>query len=140
MLVKFLLTEYGIPKTGMANVIIDAWDLTNDSLVIDDAAVSEVGGGFYKYDHTAYDHDIEYGYIAYAASLPVGQRYAYGYSTVEGSVKLIQKALLNRMRIDINTKTLIIYDDDGTTPLKTFYLKDILGNLSITNYFEKTPV
>lgn len=142
MLIDMHLTENGVPKTGMADVIIDVYDLTNSNPIplIDDASVAEIGGGFYQYDHTVADASIHYGYIAYAPSLPVGQQYAKGFSGVYGNIELIQKATLNRWRIDPNTKTLIMYDDDGTTPLKTFYLKDILGNLSISNYFERTPV
>lgn len=142
MLIKIPFSEDGVPKTGMSNVIIDVYDLTNanPTPLINDAAVSEVGGGFYIYDHTAADPTIQYGYLAYAPDLPIGQQYAEGSSDVSGSIELIQKATLNRWRIDHVTKTLIIYDDDGTTPLKTFYMKDILGNLSITNYFERTPV
>lgn len=136
------LTEDGVPKTGMADVVIDVYDLTNSNStpLIADASVPEIGGGFYQYNHTAADPAIHYGYLVYAPSLPVGQQYAKGSSSIYGSIELIQKATLNRWKIDPVTKTLIIYDDDGTTPLKTFYLKDILGNLSITNYFERTPV
>lgn len=136
------LTEDGAPKTGMNDVIIDVYDLTNanPTPLINDASVSEIGGGFYQYDHSAADASIHYGYIVYAPSLPIGQQYAKGFSSVAGNIELIQKATLNRWKIDPTTKTFIIYDDDDTTPLKTFYLKDILGNLSITNYFERTPV
>lgn len=35
--------------------------------------------------------------------------------------------------------TLTIYDDDCTTPLQTFYLKDSNGNLSITEVCERVP-
>lgn len=142
MNVDVYLTEDGEPKTGMSDVVITAYDLTNanPTPVVSGAAVSEVGGGFYQYVHSTADPEVTYGYSIYAPSLPVGQRYAKGVSSLAGSIDLIFKATFNRWRIDPNTKTLIIYDDNGTTPLKTFYLKDVLGNLSITNYFERTPV
>lgn len=139
--VDVLLTEYGIPKTGLS-VVLSAYNLTTGSgtPVFSSQAMTEVGGGFYNYTHSSADPDVEYGYIAYSSGLPVGQQYAKGTSTTATNVATMRKMLLNRWKIDHVTKRLIVYDDDGTTPFKQFDLKDILGNASITNYFERTPV
>jgi hypothetical protein len=45
----------------------------------------------------------------------------------------------NRTRIDKNSKSLIVYDDDGTTPIRTFNLKDFDGVASITEMAERDP-
>lgn len=44
----------------------------------------------------------------------------------------------NRWRITGNQ--MVIYDDDGVTPFKTFDLKDKLGNATEANPFERSPV
>ena len=46
----------------------------------------------------------------------------------------------NRTRIDKINKQLIVYDDAGVTPIKTFDLKDGDGNPSITEIVERDPV
>jgi len=45
----------------------------------------------------------------------------------------------NRTQIDKTAKTLTIYDDDGTTPLTVFDLKDEAGNPSITEICIRDP-
>lgn len=45
----------------------------------------------------------------------------------------------NRTVIDKTSMTLTIYDDDCTTPLHVFYLKDSNGNLSVTEVCERVP-
>ena len=61
----------------------------------------------------------------------------------QGTITLLIQTLLkyerNRTRIDVPTATLTIYDDDGTTPLTVFNLKDHLGNLSVAEVCERLP-
>jgi len=45
----------------------------------------------------------------------------------------------NKSIIDINAKTLTIYDDDGTTPIRVFDLKDSAGVASITDIYQRIP-
>lgn len=45
----------------------------------------------------------------------------------------------NRTKIDKVAKTLTIYDDLGTTPIKVFDLKDSTGALSVTEVCERMP-
>lgn len=54
-------------------------------------------------------------------------------------VETLLKYEKNRTRIDKTAKTLTIYDDDGTTPLKVFDLKDGGGTPSITEVCERVP-
>lgn len=46
----------------------------------------------------------------------------------------------NRTKIDKITKTLTVYDDDGITPFKVFYLRDSGGFLSVAEVCERDPV
>jgi len=53
--------------------------------------------------------------------------------------ELARKHLTNRDKIDEVGSTLTRYDDDGTTPLVVFDLKDADGAASTTEVFEKDP-
>lgn len=62
--------------------------------------------------------------------------------SVTTAVSLIQTLLkyeTNRTRIDKTLKTLTIYDNDGTTPLKVFDLRDSNGALSVVEVCERDP-
>jgi len=52
---------------------------------------------------------------------------------------LARKHLTNRDKIDTTANTLTRYDDDGTTALVVFDLKDGDGDASSTQIYEKTP-
>ena len=52
---------------------------------------------------------------------------------------LARKHLTNRDKIDTVANTLTRYDDDKTTPLVTFDLKDGDGVATSTDVFEKEP-
>jgi len=58
---------------------------------------------------------------------------------VETLVTLLLKFETNRTRIDATAKTMIIYDDDCITPLRTFSLRDGSGTPSVTDVCERTP-
>lgn len=57
---------------------------------------------------------------------------------VEPDITLMRKIQTNRWKIENNQ--LVIYDDDGVTPLKVFNLKDKYGNPSEVNVYEREPV
>jgi hypothetical protein len=59
--------------------------------------------------------------------------------TAIAQATLARKHLTNRDKIDTTAKTLTRYDDDGTTPLVTFDLKDKNGVAASTAIFEKVP-
>lgn len=54
-------------------------------------------------------------------------------------VTRVFKILKNRTKIDATADTLTVYDDDGTTPLFEFDLKDKLGAPSGEKPFERVP-
>lgn len=54
-------------------------------------------------------------------------------------INTILKHSTNKSIIDLTTKTLTIYDDDGLTPLVVFDLKDSAGVASITDIYQRIP-
>jgi len=64
------------------------------------------------------------------------------YTQNENTITIIAEVLKyskNRTKIDATAFTLTVYDDDGTTPLEVFDLKDENGVASITSIFERIP-
>lgn len=57
---------------------------------------------------------------------------------LEGDVAELLKHTKNRWKIAANQLT--VYDDDGTTPLQVFNLKDASGNPTMTEPYERVPV
>lgn len=60
--------------------------------------------------------------------------------TILDLVELILKYDTNRTKIDKIAKTLTVYDNDGSTPLRVFQLKDSNGVASVTEVAERVPV
>jgi len=108
--------------------------------VLDDVSMSEVGGGGYKYDFTSlFDSTKDYFFVADGGDTLIGaERYVYATSIMIGDVDIIRKIEQGRWKI-INNQ-LIFYDDDDTTSLITFNLKDADGNLTEVNPKERMPV
>lgn len=59
---------------------------------------------------------------------------------LQADVTLLKKVARGRWKIDDVLNQMIFYDDDGTTPLLTFDLKDINGLPSSVNVFERVLV
>lgn len=188
LVIVYFSRTNGNPATGLGPEI-DIWEITptTNTLVVDDGVMTEVGGGFYKYNFTSYDYTLKYGFLADGEAgggpnLGAG-RYAPGTNAsfqddiacatweepsadhlAAGSTGLLQSTTAtdagtaatnsvsilafvetilkferNRTRIDKTAKTLTIYDDDGTTPIRVFDLRDSTGALSITEIAERDP-
>jgi hypothetical protein len=63
-------------------------------------------------------------------------------NSLQSAIDLVNEILKyssNRTKIDRNAKTLTIYDDNGTTPLRVFDLKDFNGVASISEIAERAP-
>lgn len=60
-------------------------------------------------------------------------------TTMAALLNTILKYHRNRTRINLNAAQLIIYDDDGITPLTTFSLKDFNGMPNVQEVCEKIP-
>lgn len=51
-------TDNDVPKTGLS-ALISIWNVASTALLIDEAAMTEITPGLYKYDYVAYDPSIE---------------------------------------------------------------------------------
>ena len=77
MKILAFFTNNNVPETGL-NPTIRIRDLSDDSLVITDASMSESGDGHYKYDFIAYDPDKDYAVRCDGGgTLPAADRYKF---------------------------------------------------------------
>jgi len=60
-------------------------------------------------------------------------------STASTAATLARKMLTNKGVVS-GSNQYIVYDDDNTTPLKTYNTKDVNGNPSSTSIFQRIPV
>lgn len=150
-------THLGTPITGLTP-IIDIFELgtaTNTHVVISGNTV-EVGLGWYRYDFTTYDAKKNYVFtFDGGVTLDSCERYKIGgnesyaeeisdiVSVSQAAISALINTMLkyerNRTKIDVAAATLTIFDDDCTTPLTVFNLKDHLGMPSISEVCERAP-
>lgn len=141
-------TQDGMPETGLSP-LIKVINVETDAVIINNAAMSETGDGFYKYDFSAYDPEIDYAIICDSVTLSGSERYTYASSgeyndvlnSVESTVGLIdirtillRKIQTNRLELlDGNSGNWILYDDppNEDVPLLTFNVADKNGNLIV---------
>lgn len=89
LLITAYFSDGGSPKTGLSPTI-DIYDLSDNSLDIDGGAMTEVGGGFYKYTFTAHDNTKDYAIICDGtATLSGSERYAISTTGDAGDVNQI---------------------------------------------------
>jgi len=70
-------TDDSLPKTGLTPTI-KIRDVSDGSILINGASMTEVGDGFYRYDYSAYDSTKEYAIICDGGiSLSDTERYVY---------------------------------------------------------------
>ena len=182
-------TNNGIPTSGLSPTI-DIYQLDplipgNNTLIVNNGATTEIGGGWYRYDFLTYDPYVNYVFtFDGGAGLTAYERFKVGgnesyteevatgvwdepainhiqtgstglilqqtkadtasimvsEATIVTLLNLLLKYQRNRTRIDLATSTLIIYDDDGTTPLTIFNLLDFNGMPNVQEVCEKVPV
>lgn len=107
--VSAFFTEDFAPKTGLSPTL-DGYRLSDDVKVLDGVAMPEVGGGYYKYDFSAYNEDEEYVLVSDGgATLDDVERYKYG-GSAEGDIKLIKDDIVI---VDGNVDAILV--DTGTT-------------------------
>jgi len=77
MYIKVYFAENGSPKTGLSPTVTVYKDSDN-SVIVNAQAMTEIGGGFYKYDFSTYDSEESYCYIVDSVTLTGQERYAPG--------------------------------------------------------------
>ncbi len=129
-------TNKGTPETGLS-ATIDVWKL-DGTQVVTAQAMTEIAGGFYKYDFTAYDEDIDYVIRGDgSATLSGSDRYVFSSNETAGVGKILK---IEKGSWKITGNQMIFYDTDGTTPLYTFDLKDKSEIATETNVYERQKV
>jgi len=150
-------TENGIPKTGL-NPTMDIWE-SDGTHVINAAVMTEIAGGGYFYDFTTQVNTKDYFFRGDGgATLADHERYQSGSNTldqVNAQLDLIKTETdkIPSMIIDIDliktvesrdwkiiANQMIFYDDDGTTAILTFDLKDASGNPTMSNVYKRERV
>jgi len=82
MLVTVFFVKGGIPETGLTPTL-DIYRVTNNALIVSSQNMSETGGGWYKYDFTAYVRGVEYVITCDGGTaLDSFERYAYGGNSI----------------------------------------------------------
>jgi hypothetical protein len=115
-------TESGVGKTGLTP-LITIWD-SDATIIINAVAMSEIAGGFYKYDFTAYDATKNYCFQADGtASLTGAERYKF--STNETDISSLAEILDALARYEISE---IVRNTDGHIT----YLEKELSNAGKT--------
>lgn len=71
-------TKGGTPETGLS-ALVNIWNVSTKALVVTDGAMEEIGGGWYKYNHSTYDPSVAYvcRYDANDGSIKDFERYKY---------------------------------------------------------------
>ena len=129
-------TNKGAASTGLS-ATVDVWE-TDGTQVVTAQAMTEIAGGFYKYTFASYDSNKDYVIRADgSATLSDEERYQFGINNQ--NLDTIAKIERNQLFIDTVANTLTIYDDDKTTALKVFDLKDATGTANTTNVFQRIP-
>jgi hypothetical protein len=76
MILSVYFTSGGTPSTGLSPTI-SIWDVAG-TVYATASAMTEIAGGFYKYDFTTYDYSVDYVFQAYESSLDTADQYVSG--------------------------------------------------------------
>lgn len=126
-------TNAGTPATGLSP-IIDVWKL-DGTQVVTAQAMSETAGGFYFYDFTTYDEDVDYVIRADGtATLSGSDRYVYSTNETAGVGNILK---IEKGNWKILGSQMIFYDTDGTTALYTFDLKNQTGAPTARDVYQR---
>ena len=129
-------TDNGEPKTGLSPTVSVV--KLDGTAVITDVSMSESGLGFYYYDFTTYDEDVDYCIRADGgATLSNSDRYNYSTNETAGVGKILQ---IEKGNWQIQNNQMVFYGKDGTTPEYTFNLKNKSGAATETDVYTREVV
>lgn len=133
MIIIAFFTDSGTPKTGLSPTL-DVWK-ADGTQVVTAQAMTEIAGGFYKYDFTTYDEDEDYCIRADGTSTLSGSdRYVFSTNQTAGIGKILQ---IEKGNWEIKGNQMIFYASDGTTPIYTFDLQTKRGVPTERNVFKR---
>jgi len=140
MILMAFFSDQGIPKTGLSPTI-DVWkdDATH---VITAQAMTEIAGGFYKYDFAAYDEAVNYCISADGgAGLQDNDRYVLttnALGDLEERLTFLKDIEGGRWKIVANQ--MIFYKSDNITEVARFNLFNEAGVAAMKNLYERNRV
>jgi len=127
MYITAFFTNNGVPATGLIPTI-KIRKLSDNSLVVTDAVMVEVGDGIYKYNFTGYNASIDYAVRCDGGDdLQDRDRYSYGTDYAKSPLATAIRRIVDQ--------TLEIYNENGV--LLSFNLYDDTDNPSATNVYKK---
>lgn len=139
------LNDEGQPATGLTPTI-RIRELATNTLVVTDAAMTEVGDGAYSYEFTAYDPAVDYSFRSDAGATLVSR---YGFNSTEED----DSAVINQMATDITfirnaesgkweivDNQMIFYTPDGLTEIMRFNLFNEAGDPSMVSVYKRESV
>ena len=128
--------DSGLPKTGLTPTL-SIWGL-DGTKELDEVNMTEIDGGFYYYDFGEYDETKDYCIRANGGvGLNNSDRYIVSTNETAGVGNLL-KVQKNKWKLEKDQ--LIIYDDDGTTEIYKFDLKNQRGSPSMRDVYSRVPV
>lgn len=126
----------GVGQTGLSPKI-DVWDSAANHPV-NDQDMTEIAGGFYKYDFSTFDNSKDYCIKADGVSLDDLDRYVISTSESTGEISNILQVEKGNWAIKGNQ--MIFYEDDGTTELYKFNLRNKAGAPSEVEVYSRLGV
>jgi len=136
MYITAFFTDEGTPQTGLSPTI-RIRRITDDVLVVTDAVMNEMADGWYKYDFTGYDEEIEYA-IRCDGGSALGGSDRYKYATNENYIEDIDAKLTTEHGAGLWSVT------DGTNSIQTQLnnldarIDRILGLTQENHYIDNT--
>ena len=159
MILIAFFTDKGTPKTGLSPTI-DVWK-DDETHVVNAQAMTEIAGGFYKYDFSGYDESLNYCIRADGgAGLAANDRYVFNTNEVGQVTEDLTDldTLIDAIKAKTDTiswaditflknieggkwkiegNQMIFYKSDNTTEVARFNLFDSDGNPAMINVFER---
>ncbi len=119
MIISALYEDNGLALEGLSPTI-SIMLISDGSLIVTDAAMSEVSGGYYSYDFTGYTSGIDYAYtcdggaglidavryIRSGSTLNVWEEVIEGTYTAQDVMKLVAAASAGKLAVSGNTVTI----------------------------------
>ncbi len=141
MLIVSFFTDQGAPKPGLTPTI-DIIDIDLDSIVVNGAVMAALTGMTHVYIYNFAENRNKNYAITVDGGITLNDldRYQFGTNDPGGTkddVLIIKKIETGRWKIE--GTQMILYDENKTTALYTFDLKDINGTATNRNIFERDP-
>jgi hypothetical protein len=145
--VRLFNTADGTPKTGVTYSQVTVYLQKQGG---SSTSKSMASGDWFEIDSTNFpgvydlllstsDTNTE-GYVKYSVAASGADSYI-GLEEIVAALEIDSlKILKGRHKVDKTAKTFTIYDENGTTPLYVFDLKDSLGTPTGESVYERVPV